>query len=84
MLILTQTGHAIFSFYVVLVAQVEESGDGHVHFKQNISASSAIASVRAAKRHKLLAQKGETTTSTIASLGVYFDLIDKFHNDDSG
>jgi hypothetical protein len=78
-LVLAHAGDAILGFKVMFVAQVEEGRKGRIHFKQDVTAATAVTAVRSAKGDKLFAEEGKTAATAITSLDVYVDLIDEFH-----
>jgi len=63
----------------MFVAQVEEGRKGRIHFKQDVTATTAVTAVRTAKGDKLFAEEGKAAATAIASLDVYVDLINEFH-----
>jgi hypothetical protein len=78
-LILAHARNAILGFKMVFVAQVEEGRKGRIDFKKDVTASTAVTAVRAAKGDVLFAEEGKATATAIASLDVYVDLINEFH-----
>jgi hypothetical protein len=79
MLILAHSGNAILGFKMVFVAQVEEGRKGRIHFKQDVTATTAVSAVRTAKGDELFAEEGKAAAPSIASFDVYVDLINEFH-----
>ena len=64
-------------FVVVLVPEVEERGHARRHFKHDIAAVAAVATVRPTARHEFFASKAACAVAAAAGFDMDTNFIDK-------